>query len=177
MPSRQIRIAVRDVDPHDVPLSPAKPRSRSGGASAPEFHLPSQCHLLRSANADSQTSWRNAGRAAGERRGGCAAVTEPTETAEIANLRVKANEGDADAQCNLGVLYADGQGVPQDYVSAHMWHNLAASQLTGDEQKTAAAGRDALATLMPPAQIAEAQTLSREWFAAFEKRGRQWNLR
>ena len=125
MPSRQIRIAFRDVDPHDVPLSPAKPRSRSGGASALEFHLPSQCHLLRSANADdAQTSWRNAG----ERRGGRATVTEPTETAEISALRVKANAGDASAQFNLGFAYDRGQDVPQDYAQSVVWYRKAADQ-------------------------------------------------
>ena len=45
-------------------------------------------------------------------RGGAATVTEPTETAEIAALRVKANAGDADAQSSLGVAYAKGHRVP-----------------------------------------------------------------
>ena len=35
-------------------------------------------------------------------------------------------QGHAEAQYNLGVLYAKGQGVPQAYVQAHMWFNLAA---------------------------------------------------
>jgi TPR repeat protein len=26
---------------------------------------------------------------------------------------------------NLGALYANGQGVPQDYVQAYLWFNLA----------------------------------------------------
>jgi uncharacterized protein len=30
---------------------------------------------------------------------------------------------------HLGVvMYADGRGVPQDYVRAHMWFSLAAAQ-------------------------------------------------
>jgi len=36
--------------------------------------------------------------------------------------------GDADAQSNLGVMYAQGQGVPKDIVLAYMWFNLAAAQ-------------------------------------------------
>jgi hypothetical protein len=37
------------------------------------------------------------------------------------------------AQYNLGVMYGTGEGVPQDYVQAHMWFNLAASlRLTGE---------------------------------------------
>jgi len=30
------------------------------------------------------------------------------------------------AQYNLGLLYAKGQGIPQNYVLAHMWFNLSA---------------------------------------------------
>ena len=33
----------------------------------------------------------------------------------------------------LGVMYDDGEGVPQDYVQAHMWCNLAASRRTGED--------------------------------------------
>ena len=58
----------------------------------------------------------------------------------------------------------NGQGVPQDYVESHKWHNLAASRASAEN-------RDAMATLMTPAQLADAQTLAREWLAAFEKRG------
>ena len=36
--------------------------------------------------------------------------------------------GFADAQYNLGIMYANGRGIPQDYVQAHMWLNLAADQ-------------------------------------------------
>ena len=56
----------------------------------------------------------------------------------------------------------NGQGVPQDYVRAYMWNNLAAAHLTGDEQKPAAENRDKVASRMTPAQIAEAQRLSQQ---------------
>ena len=55
-------------------------------------------------------------------------MTEPTETAEIAALRVKANAGDADAQYKLGYAYENGQGVPQDYAQAAAWFRKAAEQ-------------------------------------------------
>ena len=35
-----------------------------------------------------------------------------------------AKQGDADAQFNLGAMYAKGQGVIQDNVYAHMWERL-----------------------------------------------------
>jgi len=53
--------------------------------------------------------------------------------------------------------------VPQDFVQAHMWYNLAASDLTGDDRELAAKNRDSLAEEMTSEQIAEAQRLAREW--------------
>jgi uncharacterized protein len=74
-------------------------------------------------------------------------------------LRKAADQGDAGAQSILGGMYFFGKGVPQDYVSAHMWSNLAAA----GGNKDAAKSRDAVAAMMTPAQIAEAQKLAREW--------------
>ena len=37
-----------------------------------------------------------------------------------------AEQGDADAQHNLGVMYKKGQGVLQDYEEAIMWYRLGA---------------------------------------------------
>jgi TPR repeat protein len=70
-----------------------------------------------------------------------------------------AEQGDAAAQYNLGVMYANGEGVPQDYVEAHMWLNLAVAQGNDD----AKAARDIVAKLMTSEQVAEAQRLAREW--------------
>jgi hypothetical protein len=39
-----------------------------------------------------------------------------------------AKQGDAPAQHNLGVMYENGQGVPQDYKIAVKWYRLAAEQ-------------------------------------------------
>ncbi len=47
---------------------------------------------------------------------------------DIAALRAKAEAGDPKAQNNLGVLYANGQGVPKDYAKAAHWYRLAANQ-------------------------------------------------
>jgi TPR repeat protein len=76
--------------------------------------------------------------------------------------RKAADQGVADAQYNLGVVYESGRGVPQDYAQAHMWFNLAAAG--GDA--TALKARDMVASMMTPEQIAEAQKLAREWLAA-----------
>ena len=72
-----------------------------------------------------------------------------------------AEKGDAFAQSQLGLRYAKGEGVAQDYVQAHKWVNLAAAD--GDVE--AAKSRDVFAKLMTAEQVAEAQRLVREWTA------------
>jgi len=44
-----------------------------------------------------------------------------------------------------------------------MGYNLAASNNTGDDRKTAAKNRDLFAKKMTPEDISEAQRLAREW--------------
>ena len=46
-------------------------------------------------------------------------------TQELADLRDRAEAGDADAQFTLGEFYTAGEGVPQDDVEARRWYNLA----------------------------------------------------
>ena len=43
-------------------------------------------------------------------------------------LRLAADQGDAGAQFNLGLMYDLGRGVPQDYAQAVKWYRLAADQ-------------------------------------------------
>jgi len=47
---------------------------------------------------------------------------------QITQYRAAAEEGEAWGQYNLGVMYAKGEGVPEDNVMAYMWWNLAAAQ-------------------------------------------------
>ena len=42
--------------------------------------------------------------------------------------RSLADQGDANAQYNLGLMYQKGKGVPQDYKEAVKWYMLAAEQ-------------------------------------------------
>ncbi len=70
----------------------------------------------------------------------------------------------ADAQYNLGFMYAVGEGVPQNSVQAHVWINLAALKLPpGERRDKTGEVRDIVAKTMTPAQISEAQKLAREW--------------
>ena len=41
-------------------------------------------------------------------------VPVQAQTAEIDALRARAEAGDAEAQYDLGLIYANGEGVPQD---------------------------------------------------------------
>jgi len=43
-------------------------------------------------------------------------------------IRPLANDGDASAQFNLGLMYATGQGVEQDSTAAALWFRKAAEQ-------------------------------------------------
>ena len=87
----------------------------------------------------------------------------PAKAQDIQQLRMAAEQGIASAQYNLGVMYANGQGVPQDYVQAHKWVNLAASRTTGEVAEKSRLLRDQLAEKMTASQVAEAQQLAREW--------------
>lgn len=74
--------------------------------------------------------------------------------------RLAAEQGNWQAQGALGAIYFSGRmGVPQDYVQAHLWLNLAA--VHGSKQILTL--RDAVERRMTPAQVAEAQKLAREW--------------
>ena len=47
---------------------------------------------------------------------------------ELQTLQTQAAQGDAKAQFFLGILYYNGQGVPQDYGKARQWYEQAAAQ-------------------------------------------------
>ena len=70
-----------------------------------------------------------------------------------------AGTGDSRAMLALGRAFVKGLGVPQDYVLAHKWLNLAAGRGSAE----AAAEREALAAKMTPRQVASAQEMARAW--------------
>ena len=67
--------------------------------------------------------------------------------------RKAAEQGIAQAQSNLGVMYENGKGVLQDTIAAHMWFNIAAA----NGNAKAAKGRDFIAKELSSADIVEAQ--------------------
>ena len=44
------------------------------------------------------------------------------------NIKILANQGDAPAQFNLGLKYANGKDVPQNFAEAVKWYRKAAEQ-------------------------------------------------
>lgn len=79
----------------------------------------------------------------------------------ISLLTTAAKRGNAFGQYQLALLYGAGSGVPQDYVTAHTWANLAAARGLADAGRS----RDLFAKLMTPDQIAQAQTQARNYVA------------
>ena len=57
-------------------------------------------------------------------------------------LRPLATQGNARAKYDLGVMYDEGQGVPQDYAEAMKWYRLAADQGEAAAQNNIAAMYD-----------------------------------
>ncbi len=73
-------------------------------------------------------------------------------------IAAAAHRGNASAQYQLGLMYFNGgDGVPQDYVSAHMWFNLSAAQIG----ELAVTYRRWAELYMMPEQIARAEEMAR----------------
>ena len=77
--------------------------------------------------------------------------------------QMAAEQGQAGAQFNLGIMYAQGEGVPEDHVQAYAWLSIVAAQ--GNE--SAKENKDIVTEHMTRAQIEEAQKLSREYWEAY----------
>ena len=71
---------------------------------------------------------------AGPREDGLDAWLHDDYVTALRLLRPFADRGDATAQYFLGVMYSDGQGVPQDYAEAVRWYRKAADQGDKDAQ-------------------------------------------
>jgi TPR repeat protein len=85
----------------------------------------------------------------------------PKNYAEAVRLfRLAAKAGHKEGYYALGLMYANGNGVPQDDVRAHMWFNLCAAKEPGMGQQNPVEQR------MTRDQIADAQELARKWHEA-----------
>ena len=79
-------------------------------------------------------------------------------------FRKHAEQGDAKAQYNLGLDSSTGRGVPQDYVEAYFWFDLAAAgKPQADLTKLAVEAREEAASHLSPADLSRAQERVRKW--------------
>lgn len=89
--------------------------------------------------------------------------TVPPEHAQAVRwYRAAAKQGNAPAQLNLGMMYHEGLGVPQDLAAAHMWFDLAATNGIAE----AAAQRDLVSREMTATTLAEAVQRARACLAS-----------
>ena len=88
----------------------------------------------------------------------------------LAGFQNYAAQGDAAAQFNLGFMYANGEGVPEDDVTAYAWLNIAAAQ----GQSSANEGKEHVAKYMTQSQVAKAQKLSREYWTRYVIPPKRW---
>jgi uncharacterized protein len=80
-----------------------------------------------------------------------------------------ATRGNPFGQAMLGLMYDKGHGVPQDFILAYKWLNLAAARSPKREQRDHFIRlRDAVASKMSPAQIAQGQRLAMFWATALQ---------
>ena len=71
-----------------------------------------------------------------------------------------AEQGDADAQVNLGLMYANGGGVSQKNVRAYVWWSVAAAQVREDAKND----RDIVSERLTPDQRARGQEIAAKCF-------------
>ena len=78
--------------------------------------------------------------------------------------RKAAEQGDADAQHRLGIMFSYGEGIARDDVRGYAWVDIAATR--GNEE--ARNYLDTLAIRMTTAQVETARNLSRELWKSYD---------
>ena len=89
---------------------------------------------------------------------GVAAAQRGDYATALREFRPLAEQGNAEAQFNLGIMYAMGTGVSANNVRAYMWFSLAKAQ----GYKNASKGFGIVKSRMPAADISIAQALATE---------------
>jgi TPR repeat protein len=84
--------------------------------------------------------------------------------------RKAADQGDASAQGTLGLLYSIGQGVPQSYVEAYFWLELAA-EVKGPNQQMYDANRQNVGMQITEDELEGVQYRVKKWNAAHPRAG------
>ena len=89
---------------------------------------------------------------------GLAAEPTPAERKEFVETKAKAEQGNAFAQYNLGLMYEYGSGVVKDEVEAYKWYLLSGAQGNANAKK----GIEIIERVLTPSPRAEGQKLARE---------------
>jgi TPR repeat protein len=77
--------------------------------------------------------------------------------------RKVAEQGDVEAQYNLGLMYGNGGGVPQDNVHAYTWWGVAVTQGNENAKKS----KEIVEERMTHEQIAKGQELAAEYWEKY----------
>lgn len=85
-------------------------------------------------------------------------VAGAQESPSLVQMRVAAEQGNADAQLEMGILYEFGYNMPKNHVAALAWYLRAAEQ----GNVLAVKRRDQIKSGMKPDEIEAAQKLSLE---------------
>jgi hypothetical protein len=93
-----------------------------------------------------------------------------TDVTDVNDCRGIAEQGDARAQYNLGMVYGNGEGVPQGYVMANMYSNI--DSVNGD--KDSVRNRDEGAKKTTSSQIERVENLVMEWMERAEDLVMEW---
>ena len=87
----------------------------------------------------------------------------------LQTLQAQAAQGNVMAQLNLGIMYADGQGVPQDYATARGWYEKAAAQ--GNAMAQYYLGR----MYFHGESVSKDYTTARQWWEQAAAQGNSWS--
>ena len=90
----------------------------------------------------------------------------PDASTDWTHIKSQAEQGDAEAQFNLGFCYARGEGVPQSDAEAYIWFSLASAR----GMENAAKSRDIAAENLSPQALARAQARAAKLHAEIEAR-------
>ncbi len=101
---------------------------------------------------------------------GLAAAERGDYTTALKEWRPLAEQGNPDAQYNLGIMYRHGEGVTQDYKVASQWFKLAAEQGNASAQSNLGAMYDQGLGVTRDSNVAF------EWFKLAAEKGNNYSL-
>jgi hypothetical protein len=84
------------------------------------------------------------------------------DTIDFKKIQQEADQGNANSQYDIGLMYEQGKGVPKDYVQAYKWYAIASKKV--DEGTYAIT---ALSDKMTSEQIKKGQIMAKNWIILY----------